>query len=362
MKNVVIIFLVSCFFAAFVIPKIIQFSLRLKLFDDQDLYRKHHSKLVSRMGGIGIFFGYILGLSLYVDLDNLEIHALISSTLILFFLGLKDDLLGGASPLEKFSVQFLAASILVLFGGFETIDIVTLENDILQWTLNTLAIICIVLLIVNAFNFIDGIDGLAGVLGVLLNVFLGYYLLQWNDYNFGVIAFILAGATCGFLFYNFLPNRVFMGDSGAMVIGLTTLAMCLRFIILSTNDRTDGFPLPKLIILALLIVPLFDVLRIFIIRRLHNKPLLTGDRNHLHHRLKDLGMRDFQVVLILVAFTGISLSIAIIGQNNDAATTVVSLVTLCLTANSILTYIRGLHLSKTYRFFDILFVDTLNKR
>jgi UDP-GlcNAc:undecaprenyl-phosphate GlcNAc-1-phosphate transferase len=362
MKNVVIIFLVSSLSAAFVIPKIIQFSLRLKLFDDQDLYRKGHSKLVSRMGGIGIFFGYVSGLSMYVNLNNLEMHALISSTLILFFLGLKDDLLGGASPLEKFSLQFLAASILVLFGGFESINLVTLENDISHLALNTILSICLVLLVVNAFNFIDGINGLAGVLGVLLNVFLGYYLFCWDDYNFGIIAFILAGSICGFLFFNFIPNKVFMGDSGAMVIGLTTVAMCLRFIIVSTSDRVDGFHLPKLIILALLIVPLFDVLRIFIIRSLHNKSLLIGDRNHLHHRLKDLGLRDFQVVVILVAFTGISLSIALIGQHTDALTAFIFLIILCIISNSILTYIRGLHLSKAYRFSDILFVDTLNKR
>jgi UDP-GlcNAc:undecaprenyl-phosphate GlcNAc-1-phosphate transferase len=362
MKNVVIIFLVSSLSAACVIPKIIHFSLRLKLFDDQDLYRKGHSKLVSRMGGIGIFFGYISGLSIYVDLNSLEMHALLSSTLILFFLGLKDDLLGGASPLEKFSIQFLAASVLVLFGGFETINIISLENDIFHRALNAFLIVCIVLLVVNAFNFIDGINGLAGVIGVFLNVFLGYYLLHWDDYNFGFIAFILAGAISGFLFHNFIPNKVFMGDSGAMVIGLTTLAICLRFIIVSTNVHTDGFPLPELIILALLVVPIFDVIRIFIIRSLHKKPLLMGDRNHLHHRLKDLGMRDFQVVLILVGFTGLSVTIAIVGQNNDAATTSISLGLLCIISNGILTYIRGLHLSKAYRFIDILFVDTLNKR
>jgi UDP-GlcNAc:undecaprenyl-phosphate GlcNAc-1-phosphate transferase len=367
MSTILIAFLLSLLTCAFFIPLIIGFSLKLKLFDDQDAHRKQHKRFISRMGGIGIFLAYIICLTMLANKDSLSFHALVASTFIVFFLGLKDDLLGGASPPEKFAVQFLAATLVIVLGGFDAInlDFFTKTFDIISPLgniLNAGLLVVMVIFIINAFNFIDGINGLAGVLGVIVNVFLGYCFLSWRDYDFGLAAFVITGATCGFLIYNFMPNKVFMGDSGAMVIGLTTSGMCLRYLSLNDKYWADGQSSGILTIFALLIVPTFDVIRIFIIRSLHNKPLLVGDRNHIHHRLQDLGIKDFQVVIVLGTFTIISVSIVILGEDISFVMISIILALFCLLSNTTLSYFRGRRMYKDYKLSDLLFIDTLNRR
>jgi UDP-GlcNAc:undecaprenyl-phosphate GlcNAc-1-phosphate transferase len=362
MNDVVIAFLLSAIITACVIPWLIRFSLKLKMFDTHDLYRKSHSRLVSRMGGIGIFFGYFVIINVFADLSSLVIHALTASIIIVFCLGLKDDLLGGATPSEKIVVQFLATFTLIIFGGFKADPFIFISEYFQNWRfINVLLQIFAVLFIVNAFNFIDGINGLAGILGVAVNTFLGSYLVSWGDQSFGFASLILAGATSGFLIYNFIPNKVFMGDSGAMVIGLTTAATCLRFVSVSRVNEASKFNSPILIILALLIVPAFDVVRIFVIRGIQGKPFLVGDRNHIHHRLKDLGIRDLQAVFILMAFTLVSVTITIIGQNYHHLKIIFALGSLCLLCNTALSYFRGRRLFTNYKLSDVIIVDTFNK-
>ncbi|MFP5081146.1 glycosyltransferase family 4 protein [Pedobacter sp. JCM 36344] len=363
MVNVIFAYLISGVLSASVIPWIISFSLKLKLFDVQDLYRKTHVELVSRMGGISIFFGYFLIMQVYADFNNIDLHALIASSSIMFLLGLKDDLLGGAAPSEKFIIQLLAALVLVIFSNLD-LDIYLCLIDVpsLCKLMGFVLLACSLLVIVNAFNFIDGINGLAGILGVLVNLFLGSCLVSLGDDEFAISAFVIAGSTTGFLIYNLIPGKVFMGDSGAMLIGLTTGAICLRFISLSINSNESPFSSPVLIIIALLIVPIFDVLRILFIRSLHGKPLLVGDRNHIHHRLRDLGISDFQVVQILVVFTTITVSLVILVQNADVFTSSIVLTLLCIFSNTALSYYRGRRLFANYKFSDVLFIDTLNRR
>ena len=363
MVKALFLFVLSCLVSLSLIPQIMQFSLRLKLFDDQDLYRKDHKYAVSRMGGVAIFIGYFLVVNAYLDLSNISSYALLGSTSIIFFLGLKDDLLGGAIPLEKFFIQLFAVILLLIFNE-PTIEI-TFSSTYLSMLSNFLELlmpICLLLFIINAFNFIDGINGLAGVLGVLINVFIGSVLILWGDREFGFSAFILAGSTVGFLRYNFIPGKVFMGDSGAMLIGLSTGFICLRFISLDSISQEIQFSSPGLVVLALLIVPTFDVIRIFIIRIFHRKSLLVGDRNHLHHRIKDLGMRDFQIVIILLLFTSICLVIVILDLIANVFMTIGLLIFLCVLCNSMLSYIRGRHFSRDYTFSDVIFIDTLNRR
>jgi UDP-GlcNAc:undecaprenyl-phosphate GlcNAc-1-phosphate transferase len=356
-------FILSCVLSAFVIPWIINFSGKYRVFDTQDIYRKTHFGLVSRLGGVAIFFGYFTVLHLYSDLDSLSIHAMAAASAIVFFLGLKDDLLGGALPHEKFLVQLLAASIFVIFNGqgFK-LDFLSITISNLTWLIGFLLSISFLLFVINSFNFIDGIDGLAGVLGVFINIVIGIYLLDLGDDELAMSAFVIAGSTVGFLTYNLIPGKVFMGDSGAMLIGLITGASCLRFINLSFGCDNPQFLSPILIVCTLLVVPTFDVLRIFVIRTLHRKPLLTGDRNHLHHRLQDVGLKDLHVVLVLLMFTAISLSIAILGQKMGEITISITLSLFCLIGNSILSYLRGCRLSSSYKLTDVLFIDTFNRR
>ncbi|MEO8255678.1 MAG: MraY family glycosyltransferase [Flavobacterium sp.] len=363
MTKVISAFILSALLSTFATLWVIYFSRKFRLFDNQDIYRKTHVKLVSRLGGVAIFFGYFIITHLYADLNSISIHSVVAASSIIFFLGLKDDLLGGAFPYEKFTVQLLASCIIVIFNS-ENFKLDLLSSDVMfiSWLLEFFLPVCLLLFIINAFNFIDGIDGLAGVLGVFVNVFIGTYLFNWGDEEFGISAFIIAGSTAGFLIYNLVPGKVFMGDSGAMLIGLMTGVLCLRFVNLSLSHNEVRFSSPVLIVCSLLIVPTFDVLRIFIIRAIHRKPLLTGDRNHIHHRLQDLGVRDLHAVLILIIFTAISLGVAIIGQAEGSVTIIFVLLLLCLLSNTVLSYFRGRRLVGSYKLSDVLFIDTFNRR
>jgi len=364
MKVSVLPFLLGLILCVLVMPMLIRFSLKLKLYDDSDLYRKTHEKRISRLGGLGIFFGYLFTLELCGDVEDLGIHALIASSSVMFCLGLKDDLLAGAKPLEKFIVQILAALTFVFFGNIE-LNFVNLipNNPSMQFYCFQLLYLIVILFVVNAFNFVDGINGLAGMLGVLINLILGSALLALGDLYYALIAFTVAGATTGFLFFNLIQGLVFMGDSGATLIGLNTVAVCFRFISVTDSSFESDLPFSSIgLVVALLIIPIFDVFRIFFIRAIQRKPLLVGDRNHIHHRLRDLGLVDYQIVLILIGFTLSSVAF-IIAMESEQTFKIFGVLTLgCLFANTVLTYKRGKHLFRHYKISDILFIDTFNRR
>lgn len=364
MRISIISYLLSSGLCIIVMPLLIRFSLKLKMYDDHDLYRKTHGSRISRFGGIGIFVSYVTVLQLYADFSDLGIHALIASSVVMFCLGLKDDLLRGAKPSEKFIVQVLATFVFVFFGNavFGEINIFP-TNPFLESSFLQILSFITILFVVNAFNFVDGVNGLAGTLGVMINLFIGTSMLILGDHRYAVIAFTLAGATTGFLFFNFFQGRVFMGDSGAMVIGLNTVGLCLRLTSIADSSLSLNHSFSILgIMFALLIIPIFDVFRIFFIRAIQNKPLLVGDRNHIHHRLRDLGLKDYQIVFVLMGFTLMSVVFAIV-TDADKNCMVIGVLSLgCLLANTLLTYLRGRYLFGQYKISDIIFIDTFNRR
>ncbi|WP_169304292.1 MraY family glycosyltransferase [Pedobacter frigoris] len=242
---------------------------------------------------------------LLLNIQNDEVVALLISTGVVFFIGLKDDILGGVLPVEKVQVQFLAAVVLVFIGDYKITSMYGLFG-IYELSELSAAVLSIgtVVFVVNAFNFIDGVDGLAGTIGFIVNISFGILFLKLGNTTMALVSFGITGAIAGFLRYNFVSGTVFMGDGGSMLIGLISISSALRFLTLNGQNVLDAdiADLSPAIALAILIVPVFDGIRVILLRLSRGKSPFAGDKNHIHHKLKFLGFSDVSIVLILACF------------------------------------------------------------
>jgi UDP-GlcNAc:undecaprenyl-phosphate/decaprenyl-phosphate GlcNAc-1-phosphate transferase len=322
MDNILLSAALSFLITFFAIPVIIQVAKDKKLFDEPD-ERKVHKIVIPTLGGLGIFAGFIMGFLMGVP-SNLaaEIQFFAAAAIVIFFLGMKDDVLI-LSASKKFIGQLIAAGILIKFGG---IRINSMHGFLGIYDLPNVASIVLslftIIVITNSFNLIDGIDGLAGSLGLVTTLVFGCYFYYVGQLAPAVMAFALAGSLISFLIYNFSPAKIFMGDTGSLLLGLINSILVIKFI----NMAPEALPLPieaaPAIGLAILIIPLFDTLRVFALRLLDRRSPFSPDRNHIHHFLLDLGLSHKQITLTCVA-TNIFL-IALAFSIRESGTTMVA--------------------------------------
>ncbi|MBS1629249.1 MAG: undecaprenyl/decaprenyl-phosphate alpha-N-acetylglucosaminyl 1-phosphate transferase [Bacteroidetes bacterium] len=342
------------FFAALIIslfsvPNIIYIARRKHLVDVPDNHRKLHARVVPNLGGVGIFFAFFLVSALLIEpLGFLKWNYLAAACLVLFITGLKDDLVA-ISPTKKFIAQAMAATITVvfadvrlhslggLFGIYELPDSIAIPFSIVG---------CI--FVTNAFNLLDGIDGLAGTIGVYITVMLGLFLAAYGRLSEAVMAFAMAGALVGFLRFNLAPAKIFMGDTGSLIIGFV-VSMLSIFCINTyhpggTIDALVGSSSAVFLIsLAILCIPVFDTFRVFLLRIARGHSPFHADRTHLHHYLLDLGLSHTRTVgVILAANVAVTaLAIGLQGININAALAILLVFMLGLYA--LLLYLRRSH-------------------
>jgi UDP-N-acetylmuramyl pentapeptide phosphotransferase/UDP-N-acetylglucosamine-1-phosphate transferase len=286
----------------------LQVAEKKKLYDIPD-ERKLHTDPVASLGGVGIFAGFLLASLLSIQgYLNPEFQYFFAAALVIFFLGLKDDLMI-LSASKKFIGQIIAASILIHLGGirldsmhglfgFETV------SEGFGLALSYLTII----VVINSFNLIDGVDGLASSLGILSMVVFGIYFFLIGQQAYALLSFSLGGSLVAFLIFNHQPAKIFMGDSGSLMIGLVNSILVIKFINVA-NAPLVAVPVPAAVAVgfAILIVPLLDTLRVFSIRILNGRSPFTPDRNHVHHLLLDRGLSHSAVT-----FTCVSINIGFI--------------------------------------------------
>jgi UDP-GlcNAc:undecaprenyl-phosphate/decaprenyl-phosphate GlcNAc-1-phosphate transferase len=293
----------------FAIPIIIQVARQKKMFDEPD-ERKVHKMVIPTLGGLGIFAGFILATLLGAPTGSFQLQYFAAAAIVIFFLGIKDDILV-LSPAKKFIGQLVAAGIVIKFGG---VQITHMHGFLGLGPIPHFASIILTLftvtVIINSFNLIDGVDGLAGSLGLLTSFVFGAYFFYVGEIMFAVMAFSLVGSLIGFLMYNFSPAKIFMGDTGSLLIGLLNSIMVVKFINIAggteNNLHLDAAPA---IGFAILIVPLFDTLRVFGLRILDKRSPFSPDRTHVHHFLLDIGFSHRMVTILCV-----SANIAFIGM------------------------------------------------
>ncbi|MEN9570248.1 MAG: hypothetical protein RL172_1479 [Bacteroidota bacterium] len=300
MSNILISGALSFLITFFAIPVIIQVAREKKMFDEPD-ERKVHKMVIPTLGGLGIFAGFILATLLGVPLSNPELQYFIAAAIVIFFLGIKDDILV-LSAAKKFIGQLIAAGIIIKFGG---IQITNMHGFLGIYEIPELASIVLtlftIIVITNSFNLIDGVDGLAGSLGLMTALIFGSYFFYIGQMMYAVMAFSLAGSLVGFLIYNFSPAKIFMGDTGSLLIGLFNAVLVIKFINIA-GSGTGVLPLDAApaIGFAILIVPLFDTLRVFSLRILERRSPFSPDRNHVHHFLLELGFSHKMIAFLCV--------------------------------------------------------------
>ena len=283
-------------------PFIIRVAKINKLYDKPD-ERKTHTYSVSSLGGVGMIAGLSISILLVTDfsIGDSVFQYYLASFFIIFMLGVIDDLFI-LHPLKKLAGQLLVAFIVTTkahllitnlqgLGGFYEL------NTSVSYILTFFAI----LLIINSFNLIDGVDGLAGSLGLASSFFFGLLFYIKGDMSFAILGFAMAGTLMAFLVFNFPPARIFMGDSGSMLIGLVNAILAIK-LIEEGNTPAAGLTISSTLAIAvgIVIIPMLDVLRVFIIRLTKGSSPFTPDRNHIHHLLLNKGFNHTQVTLTML--------------------------------------------------------------
>jgi UDP-N-acetylmuramyl pentapeptide phosphotransferase/UDP-N-acetylglucosamine-1-phosphate transferase len=282
----------------YAIPAIIHAAHEKKLFDYPD-ERKLHRQPVPSLGGIGIFSGLITAFLLTANFAEMAVRYqyLLAAALVIFFVGLKDDLLN-ISPFKKFLGQVLAASIICFKGG---LLITSMYGFLGIYELPDMAAYLItiftIVVIINAYNLIDGVDGLAAGLAIISSIFFAVYFAVNDFMAYACLATSLLGALLAFLIFNAQPARIFMGDTGSMMLGLLHAMMAIQFMNTAATAPVLTIAAAPAVVFAIMFVPLFDTLRVFSFRMLRGTSPFTPDRNHIHHLLLRFRISHTRVAL-----------------------------------------------------------------
>lgn len=296
--------LIAFVVAYYSIPIIIKVSYEKKLFDLPN-ERKLHANSIPTLGGIGIFAGIVCSFLLTIGFDNnaYGFQYLMAACIVTFFIGLKDDI-SNLSPYKKFLGHILAALILVIpqtayinnFGGFLGIYEVP---PLISYIISIVAIV----FIINAFNLIDGVDALASSISIIACIGFFVFFFLNNKIELAAVSAIISGALLAFLIFNRHPAKIFMGDTGALLLGLLFAYLAFAFInihIKETATLKYKFQSPHAMALIFIFLPLFDTFRVFAIRIFKGGSPFEADRNHLHHILLGFGLGPRKTVFTLI--------------------------------------------------------------
>lgn len=319
---VVFSFLFSCVVTLYAVPSLIKLAYQKRLFDDPTLEeRKIHRYQTPNLGGIAVLTSFTFTACLCIS-GSLIPYAnyIFASGLLIFLVGLKDDL-AALNPYKKFFAQAITALIVVYFADIRLTSLygvlgIQEIHPVISYPLSGLLIV----FIINAFNLIDGINGLLGSVSLVVSLTFGYLFFQMQEYGLALLATSMAGSVLGFLRYNAGKARIFMGDAGAYTIGFIISILAIQFIEL---NKPQPFLAPAgsfiqsvpSVTIAILIVPIFDTLRVIVIRLVQGKSPFIADRNHLHHRLLDTGMTHTQATTVLAGFNVLMIALALTFQH-----------------------------------------------
>lgn len=274
---------------------------------DSPIKRSSHKHPVPTFGGVGIFAGTLIAYMIWNFMDEgYLMHKVFACTIILFFLGIKDDIYGLSATKKIFS-QILAALLIVVGSDLRISSFFGIFGiHELPYIVSVLFSIFLIVALINAFNLIDGIDGLsAGVAMIASGGFALWFMLN-GYWSLACLGFSLSASLFAFLRFNFsTTSKIFMGDTGSLIVGFWVAVMALKFVevnVININSE-NVYQNAPVIAIALLSVPIFDTLRVFSIRILRGKSPFSADRSHVHHLMVDLGLSHVMASFILYMFT-----------------------------------------------------------
>jgi UDP-N-acetylmuramyl pentapeptide phosphotransferase/UDP-N-acetylglucosamine-1-phosphate transferase len=304
-----ILFSVSAFIVSFVIthisiPSIIRVARLKGLFDEPD-ERKEHTTNIPTLGGLAIYSGFIISVCLFCDIQDFgEFQFIIASSFIIFLIGIKDDILITA-PGTKLLGQIIACLIII----FSDLKITHLHGffDIneIPFMVSVFITLLVMLVVINGFNLIDGIDGLSSGVGIITSLAFGTWFFLVDQYDYVLLLCSLIGGLIAFFRYNVFSktNKIFMGDTGSLMVGLIISVALIKFNELNIRkDVPYSIYASPSVSFGILIIPIFDVIRVIFIRFFKYKGLVIfrPDRNHIHHRLVSLGFSHLHSTILII--------------------------------------------------------------
>ena len=278
----------------FGMPTLIKVAREKGLMDLPEDPRKIHTRAVPTIGGVMIFAALLINVFFWLAIGPAPAtevfqagSAMAACTVIIFFMGLKDDIIGLAAS-KKLLVHLAVGLMLITAGGYKIQTFGGLFGiEELPEALSLFFSLFVYIVVVNALNLIDGVDGLAGGYSVIAMSAFAFWFLNTGQTSDAILALTMAGAIMGFLVFNFAPARIFLGDSGSLLIGLVAYALSTHVINTPQElvpDAWTGISKP-VIAMSILAYPLVDTLRVFYLRAARGISPFSPDRNHLHHRL-----------------------------------------------------------------------------
>jgi UDP-GlcNAc:undecaprenyl-phosphate GlcNAc-1-phosphate transferase len=282
------------FGSLFIIPKIRKLSLKLN-FSDTSNDRSSHNGKVASFGGVAFFLSYIFVLFFAETLDSSHVSlTLLASITIMFFTGLLDDMTD-MSPKVKFFAQFIAVSFLMSEPDFRILSLYGFMGIYeIPLYASVFGSMFFLLGLINAFNLIDGIDGLTGITGILVASFYSFMFYKLGFYFYLTISLATIATLLAFLRFNFsVKRKIFMGDTGSLVIGLVLGLLTFKLLSLDVDAYTslsfNREQLP-LFLISVLFVPLLDTIRVMFLRAIRGVSMFKPDKNHIHHIIVDFGL------------------------------------------------------------------------
>ena len=290
-KEIIYMIVIPFLFVLAVIPFIAKAAEHVGAMDIPN-ERKVHKKPIPRLGGLGIYLGFLLGYILYGSM-SIKMNAILIGSFIIIIVGIFDDIKPMPAKI-KFLFQVLAASVVAFYGKILLKDLSAFGVYLHFGNFSYIITILFIVSIINCINLIDGLDGLAAGLSSIYFATIGIVIVVWKG-TFGldaIITFIMLGSTLGFLGHNFNPAKIFMGDSGSMFLGYMIAIIALlgfKNVTLTT----------LLVPIGLLVVPIADTLFAILRRLVNHKPITMPDKQHLHHQLLNMGLSHRNVVLVI---------------------------------------------------------------
>lgn len=294
-NNILVAFIVAFIITFSTTPFVKKLAFKIGAVDIPRDSRRMHKRPTARLGGLAIFFGFIISAIIFSHIDK-EIAGILIGATIIVILGIFDDIYALSAKI-KFGVQLVAALFPAIMGV--SIDFIKVPSFISSYGYIGLGYFAIPVTIVwivgitNAINLLDGLDGLACGVSSISALTLLCIAIIVGEPTVAFLTSALAGACFGFLPYNFNPAKLFMGDTGALFLGFVLASISVQGLFKGYAVISIAAPL---LILGL---PIFDTASAILRRMKNHQPIMSPDRGHLHHRLVDAGFSQKQAVTII---------------------------------------------------------------
>ena len=299
--------LVLCFTVAFAIslaatPVVKGIAYKIGAIDVPSDERRVHKQPIPRLGGLAIFYGFLIALLCFASPVDEQLRGIIIGSLIIVGVGIIDDV-KQLKALVKLAAQILAAAIVVVHNVRITaisVPASIIDGGVLHLGIFSIPVTMVwIIVVTNAVNLIDGLDGLAVGVSSIASFSLFFIAILGGEESVAIISAALAGGCLGFLPYNFNPAKIFMGDTGSQFLGYMLSVICIQGLF-------KGYVIISFIIpLLILGLPLFDTIFAIVRRAWNHKPIMGADRGHLHHRLLDNGFSQKETVAILYVIASV---------------------------------------------------------